>query len=508
MDPLSTAAVASTAIGVGKDVMRVGIQGAKALASAYGKRSISRLAKDAIFQFPSMFSADIDTDDIVVLARSYEREYASFVVAAMSLDNNVNLQKYANMRDYLKTFHNNGNIPSAIYNGGSVIFESASIAAEGSVYVDPKVIRSLWTCSMEQYDLEILNNIYRPFDYTARKIGDRIALAQEAQGKTEEDYKLEYKYKKKFEEEKAARNKLEKEADRAAQQADKARERDQKMNEPDRAAYFTSKTNADGVGAYNAAMSDKINEAKKEFYDKHPNLQKGKNIASGYVKKNNPIYHYGNGGGASSKIDGQREKFDTMAPTIVNITVTNYTGSTTWNQTLTLGVKTMIRLIPSGQMVANMIEAAKDRAIFKFIKWTKGEYKLTDMLFGKSKYKKLGIENARGKWLAALKKRATIDNISKFFGARLLPNATIVITENEAVQIKDATGLDLHNVGVIKKIMDKYFLLGFGIYDTETRILSSMIDGDTAYSQYPMRALVSGIKKEVDLLNAASGKRF
>ena len=98
--------------------------------------------------------------------------------------------------------------------------------------------------------------------------------------------------------------------------------------------------------------------------------------------------------------------------------------------------------------------------------------------------------------------------MSKIFGARLLPNATIVITENEALQIKEATGLDLHSPGVIKKIMDKYFLLGFGIYDTETRILSSMIDGDTNYTQYPMRALVSGIKKEVDLLNMAAGRKY
>lgn len=505
MDPVT---MTTTAVGVGKDAMKWGIKGAKALASAYGKRSISRLAKEAIFQFPSMFSADIDSDDIVILARDFERQYASFVVAAMSLDSNVDLQKYASMRDYLKSFHNNGNIPSAIYNSGAITFESALVVPEGTIYIDPMEVKSLWTCATEQYDTDILNNIYRPFDFTARKIANRIGIATEADN-TDYDKRLEYDkkrmaYQQQMKDAEHARQRTEQEADDAAKRADRAREKEEERNAPDRAAAFTSRTNADGVGAYNAATSDKINQAKDDFYQRHSKLQGAKDIASGYVKKNTPVYHYSQSGGKIM----DKEKFDTMVPTIVQVTVTNYTGSTTWNQTLTLGIKTMIRLVPSGQMVANMIDAAKDRAIFKFIKWTKGEIGLTDMLFGKNKYKKMGIDSARGKWLTALKKRATIDNVSKFLGARLLPNATIIITENEALQVKEATGLDLHNPGVIKKIMDKYFLLGFGIYDTETRILSSIIDGDTNYSQYPIRALAAGIKKEVDLLNQQQMRRF
>jgi hypothetical protein len=191
------------------------------------------------------------------------------------------------------------------------------------------------------------------------------------------------------------------------------------------------------------------------------------------------------------------DKLAAMEPTIVNINMVFYNDSAQWNQMINLGVKSMVRLVKSNLMVANMIEASKDQGIFKFIKWTKGEYGLHDLLLGFSEMKSSGVGAARGNWLKALKNRKRLNNIYKLVDHRLLPNCTIIITDAEAEQVRLDCGLDLRSASVVKKIMSKYFLLGFGIYDTESKVLDIMYDSDQTFASYSLRALTSAIKKEL-----------
>ena len=271
-------------------------------------------------------------------------------------------------------------------------------------------------------------------------------------------------------------------------------------------AVHTSQYNARGTGEYANTVTDKLNQGKEIFFTKHPKAQTAKNVVSGYSKASTTTAIYDRN--KANQIKQSDSLFATLQPTIVEVGITNYTGGNVWSDTLTLGVKAMVRLVPTGQMVANMCDAAQDRAIFKAIKFTKGEINALDILFGKNKYKNLGIENGKGKWLSALKKRRMIDNISSVLGiGRLTPTTSIIITENEALEIKNLTGIDFHDKSNINRLFKKYFLLGFGIYDTDTKILHAMFDGDNDFTQVPFRAMVAGIKKETDLL-ANPQKRF
>lgn len=535
MDPVSGAI---TGIAVGKEGIKTAVGVAKTVASGYGRRSIARLAKEAIFQFPMMISSDIDPDDSIALAKSFEKEYASFVIAAMALEHDVDRSKYQNIRDYLKTFHNNTNIPAAVFNSGNILMESATIVTESStVVVDPITLYSLWTAEESQFDTEIINDMYKPFTNTLRKMAERIDLAIEAKGNgrtDDEEVNLHRRLKeideqtaKKVEQEKQrlqadARKTLRSEqmADWRAQQSELRKQRNEDFENQrkkqnmdwetrqyaaDRAAHYAKMDNADGKGEYHKAVKGKSDTAKGEFLDAHPNIQRAKDAAAGYYKSGSFKGTYGMGNRWNGIAPGQ-DRFTGLEPTLVQVTLNSYTGTQSWNDNLTLGIKCMVRLVPSGPMTANMIEAVSDRGIFKLAKWNKGEYKLCDLLFGAKKYKQLGIDSAKGKWLAALKKRAAIDNVSRFAGARLLPTATIIITETEALRVKDATGIDLHNKSTMLRLFKKYFLLGFGIYDTETRVLSAMFDGDSDWTEVSMRALVAGVKKETDLLNNVRGR--
>ena len=49
-------------------------------------------------------------------------------------------------------------------------------------------------------------------------------------------------------------------------------------------------------------------------------------------------------------------------------------------------------------------------------------------------------------------------------------------------------------------MMEKYFLLGFGIYDTEGKMLNMIYDGESEFTTYSMRAMIADVKKETNLL--------
>ena len=68
----------NTAIGTGKVV-----------AKYVSNTSLTKLAKDSIFQFPVIISASIDNDEIFVMAKSLERSYASMMVSVISLSNYI-----------------------------------------------------------------------------------------------------------------------------------------------------------------------------------------------------------------------------------------------------------------------------------------------------------------------------------------------------------------------------------------------------------------------------------
>lgn len=201
----------------------------------------------------------------------------------------------------------------------------------------------------------------------------------------------------------------------------------------------------------------------------------------------------------------RNDKITSLEPTLINVEFVFHGNNDSWKQNVVIGVKNMVRIIRSDIMVSNMAEASKESyGIFKFIKWTKGEFKIIkDFIFNSSEMKDMATTSSKdsGRWWKALKRRRAINNITKFFDNKVLPNTTIIITSYEAEQIAGLTGVNLAETHNALNLINKSYLLGFGIVDTSSKSLSMLFDGDSDFANMSMNALRSNNGKDVNLNN-------
>ena len=445
----------------------------KAVASVAGKSSITRLAQDSICQFPTMFSASIDTDDVTVIARALEKQYASVMLSVLSLHNNINLDKYDSASDYIKSFHNNKDIPTNIKAATNFLIESdmagyedvegckITATAGGANKFPLSAAQECWDILDEQINKSVLNDVYKPYSRTINALESKIEAANEAKLKA------------------------------AAE--------------------------AMSIGVNNSPIpSTTVKPPKSVNIITNPITDSPVDKAGASIRRSNTVMpvdaistnRYGSDKAGSSGKTAivKNDKLTALEPTMMDVDFTFYNkNGTQWKQSVVLGIKTMIRLLKSELMVANMAEACKtSNPIFKFIKWTKGEFKLVkDLIFNVSEIKDSATTGAKDsrKWLKALKRRKAINNITKWADNRLLPNTTIIMTTFEAHQVAEMTGVDLTDASNALNVMNKYYLLGFGVYDTETKILSMLFDGDSDFSDATISSLKGSSGKEVDLTN-------
>ena len=404
--------------------VKTAINTGKVIAKYVSNTSLTKLAKDSIFQFPVIISASIDNDEIFVMAKSLERSYASMMVSVISMSNYIDLNKYGKedyMINFLRRFHSNTNIGSKIIASESFSISEANILPQENVV--GVNLASLWDSVYESVDNENINDMYRPFKRTTRILEDALEAGMTVK------------------------------------------------------AGPVTINDADNIAL--AGQKNVMNEDDHRII-RHP----GRNNNFNEVVKSNYVTD--------------------MAPTMINITViADATGKgDTWTQSVVLGIKSMVRMVKSGVMVNNMMDAFKDRGLFRWLSWTKGEISTAELIFGIGKAAQDGYSAGKGdNWLKTLKNRKYVQQINKILGKRLLPNASIIITESEALSIQQALGVDPHNPADVAKMMNKYFLLAFGIYDTENKLLDIMYDGESQFSTESIRELAAKNKKDTNLLS-------
>ena len=398
----------------------------KVIAKYVSNTSLTKLAKDSIFQFPVIISASIDNDEIFVMAKSFERSYASMMVSVISMSSYIDLNKYGKedyLVNFLRRFHSNTNIGGNIIASESISISDANILPQENVV--GVNIAALWDSVYESVDNTSINDMYRPFKRTTRILEDALEAGTFAKTITIGNTSIDN-------------------ADTIAKIGQK------------------NVVNDEGKPIRNS-KSDKFNQVVKSDY------------------------------------------MTDMAPTMINVTVVaDATGKgDTWTQNVVLGIKSMVRMVKSGIMTNNMLDAFKDRTLFNWIKWTNGEISTAELIFGAGKAAQDGYAYGKGdNWLKTLRKRKHDQKINKLLGRRLLPNASIIITETEAIAIQEACGIDPHNPSDATKMMNKYFLLAFGIYDTEAKLLDIIYDGESQFSTQSIREIAAKNKKDTNLLTS------
>lgn len=147
-----------------------------------GPNSISKKAKQGIFEFPFLISSNIESiDDITDIIKTMEIEYSNMVAISMGLNPSTKYSENYEINRTLSSFHTNSNDYGFSYdeNGGNGLFESKSIS-------DFLTTEAVFETTKKEPDKEpkkdpnatddeknILKNTPIAYSYSAGKIAER-----------------------------------------------------------------------------------------------------------------------------------------------------------------------------------------------------------------------------------------------------------------------------------------------------------------------------------------------
>lgn len=439
--------------------------------------SLARMSSAATLQFPIIVSKSITMDSTQSVSKAFERQYANFVQIVISLNPYLDLSKDENMTQYLRKIHQNEIGSSELLESctnvlsdeayGLSLFMSINSGSNSQIVSSNKSqLFSVEEC-LNQYKV---NDLYKPekitmsvaessFDYYCKKnhivteaIDDDIDNAAD---KLALDKIL-------------AKRRLQDEAERNRQRSE------------DDSRDYKHKTDMD------RKRLDADND--RELYRREVDRKRFENeLSKAEIEARSK---------AVVKLsDNDVKKANELVPTTLSVTMmVKDKQSFGGNQNFVIGVKGLIHPVNSNDMISNLLDGHKSgNKFFNFIRWTTGEISfLKDLLLNIDGIKEDVVKKYTGgsHWWTTLKRRKTIARTKNAFGkGKLLPNASIVCSMEEVMELKDSYGLDLLAPKNIKRIMDRYFLLGFAIVDEAQELCHFIFDGENDYQVVSFKGL-------------------
>ena len=216
-----------------------------------------------------------------------------------------------------------------------------------------------------------------------------------------------------------------------------------------------------------------------------------------HIEKDNQI----NRARTSVKLsDNDIKKCNELVPTTLSVSVQQIKGNNFGTMlNFVLGVKGVMHPVNSEEMVSNLLDGYKSgNKFFNFLRWTSGEISFfKDLLFNIDGIKEDVVKkhNKGSHWWTTLKRNRTLARTKNAIGNitkgknRILPNATIVCSMEEVMEIQDVYGVDLMEVRNVLKLMDRYFLLGFVVVDESQELCYFIFDGERDYQALSFKGL-------------------
>ena len=151
-----------------------------------------------------------------------------------------------------------------------------------------------------------------------------------------------------------------------------------------------------------------------------------------------------------------------------------------------MGIKATMHPVSSEEVVINIARGIKnENTFFNFIRWTTGEisfFKDFVLSINELKIDAINTGSKSSRWWTMLKRRKGAAKIKNALSNnRLLPNATIVITQEESDMIKNQYGYDLEKTSIAYKLMENYFLISFVIVDPALQRVKFLFDGKNEF---------------------------
>ena len=462
------------------------LHSARFIRSMNAKKSISALSKDLIMQFPVLMSAGIDQDNAIIIAKALERMYAAMYLTVWTADSAFGVDASMNgVRDFVKRYHNNDDIPDMITYGGNILSLTDQLLGNEATYfiqqndtgVPALEMARLWDNTEEQLNLSSINELYTP---------DKVMI-----GKI-------------------------KEITKAIEGEDLEAATEGKGGGGGSGGSGGGKGGGKGGGHHhhhhNKSSDNKF--VTDDFYmTNYGRTALGIMDDSSHINRGYNSTNHVNTFKSNAAIV-KNDKMTSMEPTLINVTFLVHGGDQgKWydskgrnhvvgmrEQQAIVGVKTMIRFISSEYMIPNVIASIQDQSIaFKFVKWTKGEMKVgRDMILGISRIKEDALTgNKADQWFAALRKRRRNAKTFRFTETGLNPFTTLVLTTDEVEQIRQTAGYDITSRNICKKLMDNLYLLGLMIVNVNTGAVESIFDGFTEFSATTLTAMKESRKDDM-----------
>lgn len=205
------------------------------------------------------------------------------------------------------------------------------------------------------------------------------------------------------------------------------------------------------------------------------------------------------------------KKLNDMAPYVLELKLLAGKGDSSFSEWINymLGVKTTTHLASSNMLILNIVNVLKNRnGLFNFIRWTTGEMSLfKDILLhiDDINFDIANKSDRTGKFISSLKRmKKKYLKVGSFGVNRMAPFATIVISSNTYMTIKNDYGFDLKNMTFAKKLMEELFLMCFVIIDDATHTVELLVDGQNDFQIYALETL----EREVTMSSNKLGKEL
>lgn len=507
--------------------------------------SISTRASEGTLQFPILISNSLDIETAQMVVKALERNYTTFVQTVISMNS---VTSSTDIADYLKQFHQNfsnnklnisdvtdiiknigeGYKIEKLDNGTYVLTETYNnTSTSGTIKANKEQLIDL----MEDLNYNILNKKVTPRDETIYHFKDAeknkkfnsitmeatsyrpltddqvqimlksrgyfqgTAAFDRARAELMQQHYDDYVRQREIEDEEKLLNHAEKRAQMTMNQAQ--REIDNIRND-ENDEYRRQRDRLDDLRQYNKFEYEKTrnatNDAAKNANLASQTAANAKNIQATDYKLNS--YELPT---QMLKDNDVKKANELIATTMhVRLHMLNKNNDPIGIRDFILGIKGNMHPIKSEEMIANVSNACKNTdKVFNFLRWTTGEISFfKDFYLNINDMKKDVYNESQGasRWWIALKNRRSLGKMSNsaFIKNKILPNATIVLSTEEAEIIKSVYGFDIMKPYFTSKIMKEYYLLGFVVVDNSAQIAHFMFDGDVDFQSVSF----SGMEKE------------
>ena len=493
--------------------------------------SLARQSLAATLQFPVIMSKSINVDTATNVVKALERQYANFVQLVISLNPVIDWDK-DDITSFIQKIHQNTPVPLDVIESCINVYSDEALGLRMITTItegyNGQVVRSnkeqMFNIE-EHLNQNKLNDLFKPEQITLEMANaslDYFMLTEAKHRPKKDNGKKSYKS---FDEFANAYNDVnngenpepnnsdthinnqaeQKTTDGKKQSADpnpgaKANKNTQepkgtqtrKVNEDDKRPKQKESKETNKVTGHNNGTGKFEEDARLKGETEKREAEAAKAKLKMDIEKSNAIHRSRTVVRIS---DNDVKKCNELVPTILTVTVQqmkkdNFGG----NINFVIGVKGLMHPVNSDEMVSNLLDGYKSgNKFFKFLRWTSGEISfLKDLVFNVNEIKEDVIKkHAKGShWWTTLKRNRTLARIKNIYGEkRILPNATIVCSMEEVMEIKDAYNVDLMDTRNVLRLMDRYFLIGFVVVDESQELCYFMFDGEHDFQALSFKGL-------------------